>query len=29
VKKIEDGIPARLFRVVARWQEYAVSNKMT
>jgi len=29
VKKIEDGIPARLFRVVARWQEHAVSDRMT
>ena len=29
VKKIEDGIPARLFRVVARWQQHAVSDGMT
>src|SRR6266404_3344015 len=29
VEKIEDGIPARLFRVVAGWQEYAVSDGMT
>jgi len=29
VKKIEDGIPARLFRVVAGWQEHAVSDGMT
>jgi hypothetical protein len=26
VKKIEDRIAARLFRVVAGWQEYAVSD---
>jgi hypothetical protein len=29
VKKIEDGVAARLFRVVAGWQEYAVSDGMT
>jgi len=29
VKKIEDGIPARLFGVVARRQEHAVSDGMT
>jgi hypothetical protein len=29
VKKIEDGIAAHLFRVVAGWQEYAVSDGMT
>jgi hypothetical protein len=29
VKKIKDGIAARLFRVVAAGQEYAVSDGMT
>ena len=29
VKKIEDGIPTRLSRFVAGWQEYAVSDGMT
>src|SRR2546430_16888381 len=29
VKKVEDRIAARLFRIVAGWQEYAVSDGMT